>query len=193
MNQPLMPMATAVWLIDNTTLTFAQIAKFCGLHLLEVQGIADGTVGQSIVGIDPTGSGQLTREEIQRCEADPSAALQLAGNAKPMQLRTRGPRYTPVSRRQDKPDAIAWLLRHHPELSDAQISRLVGTTKPTIQAIRERTHWNMSNIRPLDPVALSLCRQTELDEAVRKAAERVARQNPEDPAEDGDTPPAAGE
>lgn len=176
MNQPLMPMATAVWLIDNTTLTFAQIAKFCGLHLLEVQGIADGTVGQSIVGIDPTGSGQLTREEIQRCEADAAAALELATNAKPMQLRTRGPRYTPVSRRQDKPDAIAWLLRHHPELSDAQISRLVGTTKPTIQAIRERSHWNMSNIRPLDPVALSLCRQTELDEAVRKAAERVAKQ-----------------
>lgn len=188
MNQPLMPMATAVWLIDNTTLTFAQIARFCGLHPLEVQGIADGTVGQSIVGIDPTGSGQLTREEISRCEADPSAELALAGNAKPMQLRTRGPRYTPVSRRQDKPDAIAWLLRHHPELSDAQISRLVGTTKPTIQAIRERSHWNMSNIRPLDPVALSLCRQTELDEAVRKAAERVARQNPEAPA-DG-MPPA---
>ncbi|RMD90217.1 MAG: DUF1013 domain-containing protein [Alphaproteobacteria bacterium] len=175
MTQPLMPMATAVWLIDNTTLTFRQIAKFCGLHDLEVQGIADGTVGQSIVGIDPTTNGQLTWEEIRRCEADPDAELRLAEGAKPMATRTKGPRYTPVSKRQDKPDAIAWLLRHHPELSDAQISRLVGTTKPTIQAIRERTHWNMANIRPLDPVALGLCKQQELDEAVQKAAARLAR------------------
>jgi len=175
MNQPLMPMATAVWLIDNSTLTFKQIANFCGLHLLEVQSIADGTVGQSIVGIDPTANGQLTWEEINRCQEDPAAELVLASNAKPMQLRTRGPRYTPVSRRQDRPDAIAWLLRNHSELSDAQISRLVGTTKPTIQAIRERSHWNMTNIRPLDPVALSLCRQVELDDAVQKAAERVAK------------------
>ncbi len=175
MTQPLMPMATAVWLIDNTTLTFRQIARFCGLHELEVQGIADGTVGQSIVGIDPTANGQLTWEEIRRCEADPDAELQLAPDAKPMPTRTKGPRYTPVSKRQDKPDAIAWLLRHHPELSDAQISRLVGTTKPTIQSIRERTHWNMANIRPLDPVALGLCKQQELDEAVQKAAERQAR------------------
>ena len=175
MTQPLMPMATAVWLIDNTTLTFPQIARFCGLHELEVQGIADGTVGQSIVGIDPTANGQLTWEEIRRCEADPNADLELAPDAKPMRTRTKGPRYTPVSKRQDKPDAIAWLLRHHPELSDAQISRLVGTTKPTIQSIRERTHWNMANIRPLDPVALGLCKQQELDEAVQKAAERQAR------------------
>ena len=175
MTQPLMPMATAVWLIDNTTLTFRQIARFCGLHELEVQGIADGTVGQSIVGIDPTANGQLTWEEIRRCEADPDAELKLAAGAKPMRTRTKGPRYTPVSKRQDKPDAIAWLLRHHPELSDAQISRLVGTTKPTIQSIRERTHWNMANIRPLDPVALGLCKQQELDEAVQKAAERQAK------------------
>ncbi len=193
MTQPLMPMATAVWLIDNTTLTFRQIARFCGLHELEVQGIADGTVGQSIVGIDPTANGQLTWEEIRRCEADPDAELKLAAGAKPMRTRTKGPRYTPVSKRQDKPDAIAWLLRHHPELSDAQISRLVGTTKPTIQSIRERTHWNMANIRPLDPVALGLCKQQELDEAVQKAAERQAKRG-EVKATDGEdaTPVADG-
>jgi len=175
MTQPLMPMATAVWLVDNTSLTFKQIARFCGLHELEVQGIADGTVGQSINGLDPTANGQLTWDEIKRCQADASGELQLADTAKPMQTRTRGPRYTPVSKRQDKPDAISWLLRHHPELSDSQISRLVGTTKPTIQAIRDRSHWNMSNIRPQDPVALGLCKQSELDEAVRVAAERQAK------------------
>lgn len=175
MTQPLMPMATAVWLVDNTSLTFRQIARFCGLHELEVQGIADGTVGQSINGLDPTVNGQLTWEEIRRCQDDANADLQLAESAKPTQTRTRGPRYTPVSKRQDKPDAIAWLLRHHPELSDTQVSRLVGTTKPTIQAIRDRTHWNMANIRAQDPVALGLCRQSELDEAVRVAAERQAK------------------
>lgn len=175
MNQPLMPMATAVWLVDNTTLTFKQIGRLCGLHELEVQGIADGTVGQSIVGLDPTANGQLTWDEIRRCQDDPLASLMLAKNAKPEQTRTRGPRYTPVSKRQDKPDAIAWLLRHHPELSITQISRLVGTTKPTIESIRDRGHWNMSNIRPVDPVALGLCKQTELDEAVQRAAERRAR------------------
>ncbi len=175
MNQPLMPMATAVWLVDNTALTFRQIAKFCGLHELEVQGVADGTVGQNIVGLDPTLNGQLTWDEIHRCEADPKAELQLSAGAKPTRTRTKGPRYTPLSKRQDKPDAIAWLLRHHPELSDAQISRLVGTTKPTIQAIRDKTHRNMQNIQPRDPVQLGLCRQLELDEAVQKAAERAAR------------------
>ncbi|GAB4126554.1 MAG: hypothetical protein Kow00104_11710 [Rhodothalassiaceae bacterium] len=175
MNQPLMPLATAVWLVDNTSLTFRQIARFCGLHELEVQGIADGTVAQSIVGIDPTANGQLTAEEIRRCEADASASLQLAVHAKPERTRTRGPRYTPVSKRQDKPDAIAWLLRNHPELSLAQISRLVGTTKPTIESIRDKSHWNMANIRPVDPVALGLCKQSELDEAVRRAALRSAR------------------
>lgn len=152
MSQPLMPMATAVWLIDNTSLTFKQIARFCGLHDLEVQGIADGTVGQSIAGIDPTANGQLTWAEVRRCQDDPSASLVLSKGAKPEQTRTKGPRYTPVSKRQDKPDAIAWLLRHHPELSDTQISRLVGTTKPTISAIRERSHWNIANIRAQDPL-----------------------------------------
>ncbi|RMF12888.1 MAG: DUF1013 domain-containing protein [Alphaproteobacteria bacterium] len=176
MNQPLMPMATAVWLVDNTALTFKQIAKFCGLHELEVQGIADGTVGQNIVGLDPTLNGQLSWEEIHRCEADPKAELTLSAGAKPTRTRTKGPRYTPLSKRQDKPDAIAWLLRHHPELSDAQVSRLVGTTKPTIQAIRDKIHRNMQNIQPRDPVQLGLCRQAELDEAVQKAAERAARQ-----------------
>lgn len=175
MSQPLMPMATAVWLIDNSTLTFHQIARFCGLHVLEVQGIADGTVGQSSVGIDPTANGQLTWEEIRRCEQDKNADLKLSEGAKPIQTRTKGPRYTPVSKRQDKPDAIAWLLRNHPELSDTQISRLIGTTKPTIMAIRDRSHWNTANIRAQDPVALGLCKQAELDEAVQRAADRLAR------------------
>lgn len=175
MTQPLMPMATAVWLVDNTALTFTQIADFCELHELEVQGIADGTVGMHIVGQDPISSGQLSQEELDRCQADPKAKLELTVAAVEAQPRTKGPRYTPVSKRQDKPDAIAWLVRSHPELSDLQISRLVGTTKPTIQAIRERTHWNIQNIRPQDPVGLGLCKQIELDEAVRLAASRKAK------------------
>jgi len=170
MTQPLMPMATAVWLVDNTVLTFTQIAAFCELHELEVQGIADGTVGTHIVGQDPTTSGQVTQAELDRCQADPSARLVLSEYDVKAVPRTKGPRYTPVSKRQDKPDAIAWLVRNHPELSDLQISRLVGTTKPTIQAIRERSHWNISNIRPQDPVGLGLCKQLELDEAVQIAA-----------------------
>ena len=172
MTQILMPMATAVWLVDNTALTFRQIAEFCGVHELEIQGVADGTIAAHIVGQDPTVNGQLTRAEIDRCQADPNARLTLTRHDVETKPRTKGPRYTPVSKRQDKPDAIAWLIRHHPELSDLQISRLVGTTKPTIQAIRDRSHWNMSNIRPQDPVGLGLCRQTELDEAVRHAAAR---------------------
>jgi len=172
MAQPLMPMATAVWLVDNTALTFAQIGDLCDLHELEIQGVADGTVGMNIVGQDPTASGQLTREEITRCEADPEARLTLEVDDVQALHRTKGPRYTPVSKRQDKPDAIAWLVRNHPELSDLQISRLVGTTKPTIQGIRERTHWNIQNIQPKDPVGLGLCRQIELDEAVQLAATR---------------------
>ncbi|WP_262694019.1 DUF1013 domain-containing protein [Kordiimonas aquimaris] len=175
MTQPLMPMATAVWLVDNTTLTFDQIADFCELHVLEVQGIADGTVGMHIVGQDPTSSAQLTHAEIERCAADPSARLKISVDDVQAVPRTKGPRYTPVSKRQDKPDAIAWLVRSHPELSDLQISRLVGTTKPTIQAIRERSHWNIQNIKPQDPVGLGLCRQTELDEAVQLAAARKAK------------------
>jgi len=172
MTQPLMPMATAVWLVDNTALTFKQIAEFCQLHELEVQGIADGTVGTNIVGQDPTASGQLTWDEINRCQADPKGALVLSEDDVKAVPRTKGPRYTPVSKRQDKPDAIAWLVRNHPELSDLQISRLVGTTKPTISAIRERSHWNIQNIKPQDPVGLGLCKQIELDEAVRQAAAR---------------------
>ena len=176
MTQPLMPMATAVWLVDNTTLTFKQIARFCGLHELEVQGIADETVGLHIVGLDPTLNAQLTHEEIERCQADGSADLQILEDEVPAQPRTKGPRYTPVSKRQDKPDAIAWMLRNHPEVSDAQVSKLVGTTKPTIQALRDRSHWNIQNIKPLDPVALGLCSQIELDEAVLKAAKKVEAQ-----------------
>lgn len=172
MTQPLMPMATAVWLVDNTVLTFTQIAEFCQLHELEIQGIADGTVGAHMVGQDPTTSGQLTQAELDRCQADPNARLVLSVYDVQAVTRTKGPRYTPVSKRQDKPDAIAWLVRNHPELTDLQISRLVGTTKPTIQAIRDRSHWNIQNIRPQDPVGLGLCRQLELDEAVQLAAAR---------------------
>jgi len=183
MTHPLMPMATAVWLVDNTGLTFQQIADFCDLHELEVQGIADGTVGMNMVGKDPVANGQLSVEEIARCEADPSATIQLNVDAVLVTPRTKGPRYTPVSKRSDKPDAIAWLVRHHPEVSDAQISRLIGTTKNTIQAIRTRTHWNIRNIVAKDPVGLGLCRQTELDEAVKKAAARIKKT--------GEIPPAA--
>lgn len=194
MTQPLMPMATAVWLVDNTALTFRQIADFCQLHELEVQGIADGTVGTNIVGQDPTASGQLSWDEINRCQDDAGASLKLIEDAVKALPRTKGPRYTPVSKRQDKPDAIAWLVRHHPELSDLQISRLVGTTKPTIQAIRDRSHWNIQNIKPQDPVGLGLCKQLELDEAVRLAADRkrkIAEKSPE--AESDAAPEAAPE
>jgi hypothetical protein len=171
---PLMPKATAVWLVENTTLTFDQIAAFCGLHPLEISGIADDEVAIGIQGLDPVSRGQLTREEIDASEADPARALGLA--APRVQLpprRASGPRYTPVSKRQDRPNAIAWLLRFHPELSDAQISRLVGTTKPTIGTIRDRTHWNITNIRHQDPVSLGLCSQTALDEAVTKGRARL--------------------
>ena len=177
MAAPLMPKATAVWLVDNTGLTFTQIAEFCGLHDLEVQGIADGEVAMNIAGLDPVTGGQLTREEIARCEADPEARLVLRESNMPAPKKRKGPRYTPVSKRQDRPDAIAWLVRYHPELKDSQISKLVGTTKPTINAIRDRTHWNIANLKPTDPVALGLCTQIELDEAVQKAAERVAKEN----------------
>ncbi len=177
MTEPLMPMATGVWLVDNTSLSFSQIAKFCGLHELEVQGIADEQVAVNIVGLDPVANGQLTWEEIERCQNDASATLQIIIDDVPAKTRSGGAKYTPVSKRQDKPDAIAWLLRYHPELTDAQISKIVGTTKPTITAIRERTHWNMSNIKPVDPVLLGLCKQTELDAAVKKAAPRRVEMN----------------
>jgi len=170
MTQPLMPLATAVWLVDNTSLSFKQIAEFCSLHELEVQGIADEQVAQNIVGLDPMVNGQLTWEDIERCQKDSSASLSLLQDEIPAKVRSSGARYTPVSKRQDKPDAIAWLLKFHPELTDAQICRLVGTTKPTILAIREREHWNMSEIKPVDPVLLGLCKQGELDAAVIKSA-----------------------
>jgi hypothetical protein len=178
MAQLLMPKATAVWLVQNTTLTFEQIAAFCGLHSLEVQGIADGEVAIGIVGLDPTVNGQLTKEEIERCEADPAGRLKMQKATIPLPApRTKGPRYTPVAKRQDKPDAVAWLVRHHPELSDAQISKLIGTTKQTIAAVRDRSHWNFANLRPRDPVLLGLCTQSDLNAVVlraRKALEKSA-------------------
>ena len=171
MDRPLMPKATAVWLVDNTSLTFEQIADFCGLHALEVKGIADGEVGAGIRGLDPVAGGQLTREEIERCQQDPSARLKLArpvsGELKP--AKRKEPRYTPLSKRQDRPDAIAWLLRHHPELTDQQICKLLGTTKSTVSAVRDRTHWKSAEIRPRDPVLLGLCSQVDLDHAVLNA------------------------
>jgi hypothetical protein len=171
---PLMQKATAVWLVENTTLTFKQIADFCGLHELEVNGIADGEVAQGIKGFDPIANRQLSADEIKRCEANPSARLQLLKNpAAEGEMRRKGPRYTPLSKRQDRPAAIAWLVKFHPELSDGQIAKLVGTTKPTIQSIRDRTHWNMANVSPVDPVALGMCRQSELDDAVAKAVAKA--------------------
>jgi hypothetical protein len=170
---PLMPKATAVWLVENTSLTFEQIAEFCHLHPLEVKGIADGEVAQGIKGADPINSNQLTRDELDRAGADPSYRLKMAApkvklpEVKPTR---RGPRYTPVSRRHDRPNAILWLIRNHPELKDAQIIRLVGTTKTTIQQIRERTHWNSASLQPMDPVTLGLCSQIDLDFEVQRAA-----------------------
>ncbi|MGE3833065.1 MAG: DUF1013 domain-containing protein [Parvibaculaceae bacterium] len=174
---PLMPKATAVWLVENTALTFRQIAEFCNLHELEVKGVADGDVAQGIKGLDPVTGGQLTREEIEKGEKDPSYRLKILEPKVniPVQKSTKGPRYTPVSKRGDRPDAIAWLLRYHPELSDSQIMKLVGTTKTTIAAIRDRTHWNASNIKPVDPVSLGLCSQLDLDFAVQKAARKAGK------------------
>lgn len=181
MNRPLMPKATAVWLVDNTSLSFDQIADFCGLHALEVKGIADGEVAVGIQGQDPVANGQLTAAEIERCVADPKARLRLAETSfEPPERRSKGPRYTPLSKRQDRPNAIAWLLRNHPELSDAQVSKLVGTTKPTIQSVRDRSHWNMSNIKPQDPVTLGLCSQVDLDSAVQKGQDKLRKQQERD-------------
>ena len=171
-NAPLMPKATAVWLVDNTSLSFAQIADFCQLHELEVKAIADGDAAQGIRGIDPVSNGQLTREEIEKGEANSAYRLHLQESKVrlPEVKRRKGPRYTPVSRRQDRPNAILWLIRNHPELKDAQIMRLVGTTKTTIQSIRERTHWNIATLSALDPVTLGLCSQLDLDFEVARAA-----------------------
>ncbi|MBF0094212.1 MAG: DUF1013 domain-containing protein [Alphaproteobacteria bacterium] len=164
---PLMPKATAVWLVENTSLTFEQVADFCGMHALEVQAIADGEVAAGIVGLDPVGSGQISREELERCQGNPNARLHLIQTGLPLpQSRPKGARYTPVSKRQDRPDAISWLLKQHPELTDAQICALVGTTKPTITSVRERTHWNAANIKPRNPVTLGLCTEAELEKVV---------------------------
>lgn len=172
MTAPLLPKATAVWLVENTALTFDQIAKFCGMHPLEVQGIADGEVASGIVGKDPVTSKILTREEIRRCEADASAKLQMVEETEKYIIinksKKKKSRYTPVARRQDKPDAIAWLLKHCPDVNDSQVMKLIGTTKNTIKAIREKSHWNLSNIKPRDPVLLGLCTQRDLDALVEK-------------------------
>ena len=170
MAQPLMPKATAVWLVDNTTLTFEQIAVYCNLHVLEVNAIADGEAAVGIVGLDPVANGQITRQELDRCVADPSARLVMSEQRELPGKKARKTRYTPLSKRQDKPDAIAWLLRNRPEVSDAQVCKLLGTTKNTIRSVRERTHWNSQNIRPRDPVLLGLCSQVDLNEAVARAA-----------------------
>jgi len=196
MTEILMPKATAVWLVDNTSLTFDQIADFCGLHPLEVKGIADGDVAAGVRGADPISNGQLTREEIEKAENSGDYRMSVV---KPKYAdlhqpsKRRGPRYTPLSRRQNRPDAIAWLVRNHPELSDAQISKLVGTTKTTIQAVRDRTHWNATNIKPTDPVSLGLCTQIDLDEQVKKASDRRRKLELENPELIQDTLKAAEE
>ena len=177
MTEVLMPKATAVWLVDNTTLTFEQIAAFCNLHALEVQGIADGEVATGIKGVDPIVTGQLSQDEIDRCAGDAAQRLHRSdARLRETQRRSKGPRYTPLSRRQDRPNAIAWLVRYHPELTDAQISKLVGTTKQTINAVRDRSHWNISNITPQDPVTLGLSSQVDLDDAVQKAQDKLQKQ-----------------
>lgn len=191
----LMPKATAVWLVDNTTLTFIQVGEFCKLHELEVQAIADGEVAVGIVGLDPVANGQLTAKEIARCEADPTARLKIAKSDIPQPVaRQKGPRYTPVSKRADKPDAIAWMLKNQPDLTDAQISRLIGTTKPTINAVRDRTHWNSSNLQPRSPVEVGLCTHLELHDAVVLAVTKAAKKRPKGEvaeAEIADAEPAA--
>lgn len=183
MAAPLMPKATAVWLVDNTSLTFDQIATFCVLHPLEVKAIADGENAQGIKGMDPIATGQLTRDELEKAQEDPNHKLKMAElKVTVPKLKKKGPRYTPLSKRQDRPNAILWLVRNHPELKDAQIIRLVGTTKTTIEAIRERTHWNSANLQPMDPVTLGLCTQIALDGEVAKAA-KWAPQKEVDPAD----------
>ncbi len=171
----LMPKATAVWLVDNTALSFEQIAAFCGLHPLEVQGVADGDVAGGIMGVNPIQNGQLTREEIEKAEADPEYRMKVSDpKVRVAAAKRKGPRYTPISRRNERPNAIRWLLRNHPELKDAQIMRLVGTTKSTIDSVRENTHWNSTNIQPMDPVTLGLCSQIDLDLEVKRASKGTA-------------------
>lgn len=178
-DRPLMPIATAVWLIDNTSLTFDQIAEFCGLHPLQVKGIADGDVGVSVRGIDPITTHQLTRDEIEKGQDDEAYRLRLSRPKTIVADRPKkGPRYTPVSKRQNRPDAIAWMVRNHPEVPDSQIAKLLGTTKTTIQSVRDRSHWNSANLQPQDPVGLGLCTQVDLDMVVRKAAAKLAKMQP---------------
>jgi hypothetical protein len=187
---PLMPKATAVWLVANTSLSFDQIAEFCHLHPLEVQAIADGEAAQSIKGLDPVLTGQLTREDIKKAEDDPNVRLGVQEpRVRAPVAKRKGPRYTPVSRRQDRPNAILWLIRNHPELKDAAIMRLVGTTKPTIESIRNRSHWNSNNLQPTDPVALGLCSQIDLDFEVEKAAKNAP--HTDQPAEGATLLPAS--
>ncbi|WP_118857568.1 DUF1013 domain-containing protein [Sphingomonas mesophila] len=185
MAQPLMPHATASWLVENSSLTFTQIAEFCGLHILEVQAIADDTAATKLTGRDPVRSGELTHEEIERGQADPDYQLQMI-KAPDAVTRTKGPRYTPVSKRQDKPDGIAWIIKNHPEVSDGQIGKLIGTTRTTIAAIRDRSHWNMANITPKDPVTLGLTTQRELDAAVAKAEKAAGKEARTDTRFEGD-------
>ena len=185
MAQPLMPHATAAWLVDNTSLSFEQIAEFCGLHLLEIQAIADDTAATKLTGRDPVRAGELTHEEIEKGQKDPEYRLTMHKEPDPVR-RTKGPRYTPVSKRQDKPDGINWIIRNHPEVSDGQISKLIGTTRTTIASIRDRSHWNMANIQPKDPVTLGLTSQRELDAAVAKAQKAAGMQAPTDTRLDSD-------
>ena len=176
-NAPLMPMATAVWLVENTTLTFKQIADFCKLHEVEIQGIADGEVAKGIKAYNPIISGQLSREEIENCSKDPTKKLSLIKRLDKVEVKERKkPKYTPLSKRQDKPAAIAWLVKFHPDMTDGQISRLIGTTKNTIKAIRERTHWNINNLTPTDPVILGLCKQIELQKVLDKLPRKISNE-----------------
>ena len=176
MAQPLMPKATAVWLVENTALTFEQISDYCGLHTLETQAIADGEVAAGMQGLNPTLSGQLTKSEIERCEADSSARLKTSKPKVPLpKPKNKGARYTPISKRQERPDAIAWLLKNYSELSDGQISRLIGTTKQTINSVRDKTHQNSQNIAPQSPVYLGLCSGEELEKAVVKARKKAEK------------------
>ncbi|MBE1237881.1 DUF1013 domain-containing protein [Phaeovibrio sulfidiphilus] len=197
MSLPLMPKATAVWLVENTSLTFEQIADFCGMHALEIQAIADGEVAIGITGLNPIAKSQLTPEEIQRCEADPDTRLKLRPAESHLTRARKGARYTPVSKRNDRPDGIAWLLKNHPEISDAQICKLMGTTRPTIQAIRDKSHWNSANIKPRNPVTLGLCSEADLEKALAvsqprsssiflvRASEASALSQPAAPADTG--------
>ncbi|MGH7042834.1 MAG: DUF1013 domain-containing protein, partial [Acetobacteraceae bacterium] len=184
---PLMPKATAVWLIEKTALTFTQIADFCGMHPLEVQAIADGEVAAGIVGYDPVANSQVSAEEIRRCEADPEARLKMLPSTLPVPKRGRGARYTPVAKRNDRPDAIAFLLRSYPQLTEPQMAKLLGTTKETIQKVRERSHWNSANIKPRDPVFLGLCSQGDLNAAVAAAKERLEREGVAPPVKPPET------